>query len=112
MRVRGAGRAGLRDALRNESSAERFLYASPAKTASKEEDRVQGEGSEVAAVRYDLEKDEGEKRKKKICCVCRACRMASAEPVCFGMMHLMQKFSREKYRRSPARGRPSVCCRP
>jgi hypothetical protein len=65
MRVRGADRAGFRDALWNESSAERFLYASPAKTASKEEDRVQGEASEVAAVRYDLEKDEGEKRKKK-----------------------------------------------
>jgi hypothetical protein len=24
--------------------------------------------------------------------------------VCFGMMHLMQEFSREKYRRSPAKG--------
>jgi hypothetical protein len=59
-------------------------------------------------VRYDLEKDEGEKR-KKICCVCRACRMASAEPVCFGIMHLMQKFSRETYRRSPAEGDGRLC---
>lgn len=73
----------------------------------------QGEGSEVAAGEVGPRKGRGREKGKKICCVCRPCRTATAEPVGFGMMHLMQKFSREKYRRSPARGRaPSVCCRP
>jgi hypothetical protein len=33
-------------------------------------------------------------------------------PVCFGMMHLMQKFSREKSRRSPAKGEGPQCAVP
>ena len=64
-KVRAAGRAGMRDALQNESSAERILYAGPTQTW-KEGNSFREREVRWQQVRYDLEKEEGEKRKKKL----------------------------------------------